>query len=162
MTHTSHRLVLGAFAVTAMLLATTQAAAQAPSAADPRGRWITASGNLEVEVAPCGPALCGVVTKVLANRSMSREGTAMAPADASVVGLKVLRDFTPIGPDNVGGTPTEWTGEIYNRENDKLYRSTLRVSTAAKPEGELLVHNYIGLPLFGKTQHWQRADGAAR
>ena len=31
-------------------------------AADPRGRYLTASGNLEVDVALCGDALCGVVS----------------------------------------------------------------------------------------------------
>ncbi|WP_241027170.1 DUF2147 domain-containing protein [Variovorax sp. RKNM96] len=58
----------------AVLLFATAFAAEAQSsssASDPRGRWITANGNLEVEVAPCGAALCGTVTKVLGNRSMA-------------------------------------------------------------------------------------------
>ena len=38
------------------------------------GRWITASGNLEIEIAPCGQALCGTVVRVLANNSMSSSG----------------------------------------------------------------------------------------
>jgi uncharacterized protein (DUF2147 family) len=163
MTRTAHRPLFNAFAATVLMLAATHAAAQPASAKDPRGRWITASGNLEVEVAPCGNALCGTATKVLGNRSMSREGAEMAPADdASVIGSKVLRDFAPVVADAADGAPGEWAGEIYNRENGKTYRSTVRVSTDLKPEGELLVHPYIGLPLFGKTQRWQRADGVAR
>jgi hypothetical protein len=35
------------------------------------GRWLTDNGNLEIEIAPRGAALCGTVTKVLANRSMA-------------------------------------------------------------------------------------------
>ena len=54
------------------------AVAPAPGTAHPKaplGRWITESGNLEVNIAPCNPAggnaLCGKVVRVLANRSMS-------------------------------------------------------------------------------------------
>ena len=63
--------VLRALGVRAMALATTYLASQPAQATDPRGRWITANGNLEVEIAPCGNALCGTVTQVLGNRSMS-------------------------------------------------------------------------------------------
>ena len=62
--------------------------ATAPHPKAPLGRWITESGNLEVEIAPCptnanGTAsantggssgtntLCGKVVRVLANRSMA-------------------------------------------------------------------------------------------
>ena len=162
MTRTSHRLFLGTLAAAVLVLAAAPAAAQSAAAGDPRGRWITASGNLEVEVAPCGAALCGTVTQVLANRSMSREGGEMSAVDSRpALGMTLLRDFTPVAADDAGA-PTEWAGEIYNRENGNTYRCTLRVSTAAKPDGELIVHPYIGLPLFGKTQRWQRVAGAAR
>src|SRR5204862_2154995 len=35
------------------------AASAHANAADPRGHYVTASGNLEVGLAPCGDALCG-------------------------------------------------------------------------------------------------------
>ena len=153
---------LRALGVLAMALATTYLASQPAQATDPRGRWITANGNLEVEIAPCGNALCGTVTQVLGNRSMSRDGAAMAPADARpALGMKLLHGFVPKASGPAGAPPTEWSGEIYNRENGKTYSCQMSLSTAASATGELVLHAYVGVPLFGKTQRWQRAPVAA-
>ena len=137
--------------------ATSQAlAASAPQPKAPLGRWITESGNLEVDIALCptnaggagGQTLCGKVVRVLANRSMSAPGTDMAAADArSALGMTLLSGLRPADGDN-----SEYKGEIYNRESAKTYRVNL---TPAEPE-QLLVHAYVGIPLFGKTQVWRR------
>lgn len=120
--------------------------AQSPS---PQGRWITGNGNLEVEVAPCGQALCGTAVKVLGNRSMSAEGAEMKPVDTRpVVGMKILIDFKP----DPGADEPTWEGQIYNRENGKTYRCEMRLG----PTGDLVLRAYVGLPLFGKTQVWRR------
>ncbi|WP_185545939.1 DUF2147 domain-containing protein [Variovorax sp. KBW07] len=145
-----------------LLLSVTAFAAQAQSssaaAADPRGRWITANGNLEVEVAPCGTALCGTVTKVLGNRSMAPGGGSMQPADGRpALGMTLLQDFKPVDASDASRSPTEWAGQIYNRENGKTYSCNMTVSTAGNAAGELVLHAYVGLPLFGKTQRWTRA-----
>src|SRR5262245_11573790 len=102
-----------------------------PSDSTPLGRWLTASGNLEVEVAPCGQALCGTVVRVLGNRSMSAGGGEMTPADTrDPMGMQILIDFVPTEfretPASDGGAaksriPTRWNGQIYNRENAKTY-----------------------------------------
>jgi len=145
-----------------LLCATTFASAQTTTPTDPRGKWITASGNLEVEVAPCGNALCGTVTKVLGNRSMSRDGAPMDPVDTRpALGMSLLKDFTRSDSGDPATPPTEWSGEIYNRENGKTYRCRMSVSTASNAAGELVLHAYVGIPLFGKTQHWQRAAPTA-
>ncbi|MBC7956810.1 MAG: DUF2147 domain-containing protein [Cytophagales bacterium] len=124
---------------------------------DPRGRWVTASGNLEVEIAPCGNALCGTVTKVLANNSMSRDGEPMAPADPRpALGMKILVDLVP---DEGDAAPKVWRGQIYNRENAKTYRAKVEIETRPNAQAELLVRGYVGLPLFGQTQRWLRAPG---
>ncbi len=112
------------------------------------GRWITASGNLEIEIAPCGQALCGTAVRVLANNSMSAPGTAMA-RNVPGLGLTILKDFTTSGD----GT---WTGQIYDRENGKTYRCRMRQLST----DELEIHPYVGIPLFGQTQIWLRAPGA--
>jgi len=154
--------VLRALAALAIATAASHAASQPGQAADPRGRWITANGNLEVEIAPCGNALCGTVTKVLGNRSMSRDGAAMEPVDARpALGMKLLHDFLPKVSDKATEPPAEWSGQIYNRENGKTYSCQMSVNTAANAAGELVLHAYIGIPLFGKTQRWQRAPAAA-
>jgi len=110
------------------------------------GRWITQSGNLEVEIAPCGDALCGTAVKVLANHSMSNPGAEMADTGAPALGLKVLRDFVQDG-DN------RWSGSIYDRENGKTYRCRMSLLDS----GDLEIRAYVGLPIFGTTQIWRRA-----
>ena len=125
------------------------AAAQAQAQPAQAGRWITESGNLEVEIAPCGDALCGTVTRVIANRSMSAPGQDMDAADKRpALGMQILTGLRPSGDD---GT---LAGEIYNRENAKTYSVRL---TMDGPQ-QLLVRPYVGLPLLGKTQLWRRAE----
>lgn len=114
------------------------------------GRWLTESGNLEVEIAPCGEAFCGTVVRVLANRSMSDPSAAMAPADGRpALGMQILSDLKPSGDQ-------QWTGTIYNRENAKTY--SCRVTLAAPDRLE--VRGYVLLPLIGKTQVWRRVAAA--
>jgi uncharacterized protein (DUF2147 family) len=142
--------------------------ASAPHPKAPLGRWITESGNLEVDIAPCPAAaasanaggsgsqtLCGKVVRVLANRSMSAPGTDMAAADTRpALGMTMLSGLSDSG-DGV------YQGEIYNRENAKTYRAKL---TPAEPD-QLLVRGYVGIPIFGKTQVWRRPaaeQGSAR
>ncbi|RZJ59834.1 MAG: DUF2147 domain-containing protein [Acidovorax sp.] len=139
------------------------ASAPAPHPQAPLGRWITESGNLVVDVAPCAthakttatstnadaggsPTLCGKVVRVLAHRSMIAPGTDMAAADARpALGMTLLSGLRGTGSGS-------YQGEIYNRENAKTYRTTL---TPAEPD-QLLVRAYVGIPLFGKTQMWRR------
>jgi len=128
------------------------ASAQANAAADPRGRWITASGNLEVEIAACGAALCGTVTRVLGNRSMEAgSGEMKAVDERPALGMKLLSEFVASDGEQA------WAGQIYNRENGKTYRCRMSLSTAADSAGALVLRAYVGIPLFGKTQLWRRA-----
>ena len=119
----------------------------------PLGRWVTESGNLEVEVAPCtngSATLCGKVVKVMANRSMAGPGQASELADKRpALGMTLLSGFKPSGAK-------EHQGEIYNRENAKTYSATLT------PVGtdQLRVHAYVGIALFGKAQVWRRPSPA--
>jgi uncharacterized protein (DUF2147 family) len=114
------------------------------------GRWLTDNGNLEVEIARCGAAFCGTVVKVLANRSMSGGGEMAAADTRSPLGMTLLKDVTP-------SSASEWQGEIYNRENAKTY--SCKVSIGAPDQ--LIVHPYVGLPLFGKTLVWTRVAAPA-
>lgn len=133
------------------------ATAQPVPTTDPRGQWVTASGNLEVDIAPCGAALCGTVTKVLANRSMSRDGAPMEAVDSRpALGMTLLKDFVPVQASEGNAQANQWTGEIYNRENGKTYRCQMSMHTTPTGATELVLHAYVGIPLFGKTQRWQR------
>lgn len=145
---------------TALLLITAALAGGIARAdADPRGLWLTASGNLEVRVEPCGAALCGKVSRVIANQSMSRPGEAMADgAQPAQEGMPILSDFLPsaseTAPDGRRVT-TEWRGRIFNRENGRTYDCLMSVGEG----GELKLRAYVGLPLFGRTQAWRRVAG---
>lgn len=130
--------------------------------ADPRGLWLTASGNLEVRIAPCGAALCGKVARVVANQSMSRPGEAMdANAQPAREGMDILSDFLPSSFETTADgqrVATAWRGRIYNRENGKTYDCLMSLA----PGGELQLRGYVGLPLFGSTQAWRRVAEAAQ
>lgn len=146
------RALLAALALlSAALPAGAQQAGAEPRA--PLGRWITESGNLEVEIAPCtpgSPTLCGKVVRVMANRSMAGPGQAGEFADKRpALGMTLLSGFRPSGAN-------EHQGQIYNRENAKTYSATLT------PVGtdQLRVHAYVGIALFGKTQVCRRPSPA--
>lgn len=147
-----------ACAAAGLMMAAAMAQAQPPTPSDPRGHWVTANGNLEVEIAPCGEALCGTVTKVLGNRSMSQDGAEMNPVDKRpALGMMILHGFVPLKDHESGEPLSQWEGEIYNRENGRTYACQMSVSTARHAAGELILRAYVGLPLFGKTQSWLRA-----
>jgi uncharacterized protein (DUF2147 family) len=150
------RLVLLVGCALALAAGTAYAKNEAAPSAGPLGRWVTSSGNLEVEIAPCGDALCGTVVKVLANHSMSRAGGEMKPADPrDPMGMKILSEFVASEFSEEGGarTPVAWRGEIYNRENAKTYSCVMRMGES----GELVLRGYVGIPLFGSTSTWTRA-----
>lgn len=138
------------------------AAGAARADADPRGLWLTASGNLEVRVAPCGAALCGKVARVIANQSMSRPGEVMADgAQPAHEGMDILSDFLPSERETLAdgrSVVTAWRGRIFNRENGKSYDALMSVG----PGGELKLRAYVGLPLFGRSQAWQRVPGSTQ
>ncbi len=131
-------------AILVSVLMLSQSATAAPPGS-PVGRWLTDNGNLEVEIAPCGKAICGTVVKVLANRSMSGSGEMNAADKRNPIGMTILKDFAPTS-DNT------WEGEIYNRENAKTYAG--KISLGAPDQ--LVVRAYVGLPMFGKTLVWRR------
>ena len=121
------------------------------SAAGIEGTWRTASGNLEVEVKPCGAAFCGAVVRVLSNRSMADPNADLG--DKPGLGLVLLSNFLPAADGS-------WEGFIYDREAVQTYRCNLSLDAS----DQLVVHGYLGWPAFGKSQLWTRvsADGSAR
>lgn len=115
--------------------------------AAPQGRWITASGNLEVEIAPCGELLCGAIVRVIANNSMSSPGQSSAPPPD--VGARLISDLRRDGD--------VWRGRIFNRENRRTYDCVVR----AQANGALEVRPYVGIEAFGRSQIWRRATASA-
>ena len=133
--------VVAAFALALSLAGACQAAP-----ASPLGRWISATGNVEVTIHPCGRALCGQVSKVLGNRSMHSLAASKAPPAS--VGLTIFSGVRSAGDGR-------WVGHIYDRERRRTYDCELSLSG---PDA-LVVHPYILLPIFGQTQVWKRSGG---
>ncbi len=133
------------FTISLLMLAASQ------SAIAQQGTWLTQSGNLEVEIAPCADAFCGTVVKVLTERAMSGPGVVLKDTRPAL-GMKLLTDFK-------SSDGKEWKGRIYNRENGETYDCILSMAIT----GELKVHGYKGLRIFGKTQTWTKvADRAPK
>jgi uncharacterized protein (DUF2147 family) len=116
------------------------------------GRWLTASGNLEAEIASCGEALCGTVVRVIWDNGMSPDDGQKPSAEARpLLGLQILQNFTRAGDG-------EWTGTIYNRDDGKTFDG---IMTVASPD-QLKIHAYVVLSLFGKTQISRRLPDQAK
>ena len=142
--------LLGATLLVASLTATSLLAASLAAAADAApaalGRWITETGNYEVEIAPCDEKLCGTIVQVLGNRSMSDPQVEMVAADPRpALGTRILTDLAPAGDGR-------WSGYVYNRENAKTYSCVVTLADG----GMLAVRGYVVLPLFGRTSTWHR------
>jgi uncharacterized protein (DUF2147 family) len=136
---------------TAVLL--TLALSAAAQVASPLGEWTTEGGKARVRLAPCsGDAqrVCGVITWSYrlpgAEPGPLRDIHNRDPALRSrpIVGLPLLQDFAPTGPDSWGG------GTIYDPESGKTYKSKMRLKDADRLE-------FSGCVLFFcQTQTWTR------
>lgn len=71
-----------------------------------------------------------------------------AMKDHPIVGLQVLWGFRQDGD--------QWSGgQALDPENGRVYRASLALEDGGR---KLRVHGYIVIPLFGRTQHWLRAQ----
>jgi uncharacterized protein (DUF2147 family) len=68
--------------------------------------------------------------------------------DQPVIGLVILRRLKPEG-DGFGG------GDILDPDTGSVYRCTLYLGNGGQ---RLTVRGYLGLPLLGRSQTWQRAE----
>lgn len=68
-----------------------------------------------------------------------------------IVGMTVLNNLSA-DPDNT----TRWSGgEILDPHNGKTYRCTVQLTDQNQ---KMDVRGYIGMPLFGRSQTWQRVQ----
>ena len=137
------------------------ASAQPPSV---MGTWLTASGKAQVRIGPCpdpnnGP-LCGFIAGLVEPKG----------PDGVVVAPEVATDFRNSDPALRGrkvlGMPLIWgfkktaeanafdDGKIYNGENGKIYNANIGL----QPDGKLRLRGYVGSPMFGETQIWNRVN----
>ena len=104
------------------------------------------NGKAEVQIASCGNALCGRVSRIIkypkdGARTDAHNGDAKLRS-RPLVGLPVLLDFQPDG--------NEWQGRVYDPKSGRTYRATL---SQESPQ-----HLTLRACLFVicKTQTWSR------
>lgn len=128
----------------AFLIATAALFGSAP--APVTGRWNTADGKAQVQIAPCGAKICGRIVKVL-NPTPGQATTDVRNPDPAkrsraIAGLTILWGFAPYGDS--------WAGEIYDPKTGKTYTSYLAIDGT-----RLKVQGCVG-PIC-QTQYWTRA-----
>lgn len=128
---------------------------QLAAAADVLGVWETKEGKSKVEIMECGGKLCGTI--IWLAEPLDEEGRPKVDKNnpdpalkaRPIIGLPLLNGFVASEDSNV------WTdGTIYNPEDGETYSCTMTL----QEDGTLKVRGYVGLPLFGKTQIWTRAN----
>jgi uncharacterized protein (DUF2147 family) len=111
------------------------------------GYWITADRGALVRIAPCGPKLCGTITRVLARGpnvpSVDVNNPQAGLRSRPLVGLQVLSGFTWRGSDWAGG-------RAYDPQSGRSYSARLTPNS----DGTLTV---TGCVLFiCRSQTWRR------
>jgi uncharacterized protein (DUF2147 family) len=109
------------------------------------GRWLTQDRDGVIEIAPCGPDLCGRIVGMdvprLANGDVPRDLQGRPQC-----GLRILH----AQPDGAG-----WSGRITDPSNGTDWRCTLRLDGA----GNVKLRGYVLAPLLGATQTWTPYTG---
>ncbi|TYO91548.1 DUF2147 domain-containing protein [Oceanicella actignis] len=120
------------------------------------GEWLVESGSAIVRIAPCaGESACGAI--VWLARPKDESG---APRTDAANPDPALRERPLCGMTFLSGfsreKPGVWTGgQIYNAEDGETYSARMEV----RDDGKLHLRGYVGLPIFGKSQTWTRAEG---
>lgn len=110
-----------------------------PAAADPvLGRWKTQEDDgayAHVEMAPCGPAICGVI-----RRTFNAGGEYKSPN----LGKKLVIDMKPQG----GG---KYAGQVWRPSNDKVYVGKIELAG-----DQLRLAGCVAGGLICSKQTWSR------
>ncbi len=65
--------------------------------------------------------------------------------DQPIIGLEIIRDLRPEGDG--------WAGHVLDPQTGGIYSCTAHLADGGQ---ELVLHGYLVLPLFGRSQTWQR------
>lgn len=135
-------------AVAAICAATAFARASAEAVS---GYWLTEKRTAVVELSPCDERLCGRIVWMAepfdesGDLKRDRRNDEAALRDRPWCGMQVIDGLTR---DEDG----RWTGEFYYPKHGRSYQVILR------PEGERLkLRAYLGVPVLGRSETWQRA-----
>jgi uncharacterized protein (DUF2147 family) len=125
--------------------------ARAQPGGDVGGVWLTQAGDAKVRVSKCGGGICGVViwlkepiNPATGKPQIDDKNPNPALAKRPIIGLSLFAGMHP-------SAPSKWSGEIYNADDGKSYRSNISL---ASPDA-LRVEGCVGALCGGET--WTRA-----
>ena len=124
----------------------------------PVGLWKTIDddGKTEkslVRITDSGGVLSGAIEKIfdVAKQDAKCDKCTDDRKDKPVLGLTIIRNVRQDGDDK-----GLWDGgDILDPKEGKVYKTRLKPADGGK---KLEVRGYIGAPLFGRTQVWQRVE----
>jgi uncharacterized protein (DUF2147 family) len=138
-------------ATLAALLAATQAKAQG-APARPDGIWLTQAGDAKIRVSRCGAGICGVVVwlkepidPATGKPEVDDKNPNPALARRPIIGLSLFSAMRSVGPN-------QWSGQIYNADDGKIYASNISVTGPAT----LKVEGCVGALCGG--EEWTRSS----
>ena len=140
----------------ALALASGLAAAQAAS---PTGLWKTVDDNTKkekslVRIVESGGVYTGKVEKVIdpdSPKDATCKDCTDDRKDKPVLGMTIIRNMKP----SAGDKNVFEGGDILDPNNGKVYSAKLTLVDGGK---KLDVRGYIGMPMLGRTQTWQRVE----
>lgn len=120
-----------------ILLSVAFAADASPSSApDPTGLWRRGDGNADVRIAPCGPDLCAINTRI------------KDPSSGEAVGDRLIMKLAP----RAGGV---LAGTAYDPKRDRTYSVTVTVGTDG-----LMTRGCVFYGLLCRSVTWSRLSNS--
>jgi uncharacterized protein (DUF2147 family) len=129
-------------------------------AADPQGVWLTQDRDAAIDIAPCGDdwlLLCGRIvwlqnaTDESGRPRLDSHNPDRTRRSRPLCGLVVMAGLRPSAPNSWDG------GLVYDPRDGLTYSGDM----ALLANTSLRVRAYLGVPLFGQTQVWTRAERSA-
>ncbi|MGE3147701.1 MAG: DUF2147 domain-containing protein [Pseudorhodoplanes sp.] len=123
------------------------------AAADPRGTWLTATGDAQIRIANCGAeTYSGTVIwlKQPLDPDTGRPALDKQNPDASkrsrpIIGIPILISMRANGADR-------WVGKIYNAEDGNTYEGNISTQSVKTLRVEGCLFG------FCQSQNWERAN----
>jgi uncharacterized protein (DUF2147 family) len=138
-------------ATLAALLAASPAKAQSASGGLD-GIWLTQAGDVKIRVSRCGAGICGVIVwlkepidPMTGKPQVDDKNPNPALAKRPIIGLSLFSAMRPAGLN-------QWSGQIYNADDGKVYASKVTVAGPAT----LKVEGCVGALCGG--EEWTRSS----
>jgi uncharacterized protein (DUF2147 family) len=121
-------------------------AAHAATSPAPTGRWITANHNAVIQITPCGGDLCGQIVGIML--AHPHDAMPLAWTGQPQCGMVILQTAPSPGTG-------AWIGSVLDPRNGSVYQAHMELDSYRR----LILHGYVGLPIFGQTQVWTPYNG---